>query len=85
MLANSMVRMTNASKYVIEYNGRHYVAIWNKRSAQYEGSLTKTIKKLTGCSGFSCKSKAGLPGAGGYSYRYRSDALRKARELYGLD
>jgi hypothetical protein len=77
--------MTNTNDYVIEYNGRHYVAIWNKRSAKYQGLLTKIIKKLTGCSSFFCRTKAGLPGAGGYSYRHRSDALRRARELYGLD
>lgn len=76
---------SKASDHVIEVNGRHYVAVWNERAAQYEGALTAELKKKTGCSGFFCRSKAGIPGAGGYGYASRSSALRKARELYGLD
>ncbi len=78
--------MTNTTTYascVIEHNGRYYVARYNERNAQYEGSLTAEMRRLTGCSGFTCRSKAGLPGAGGYSYATRSSALRRAREIYG--
>lgn len=64
-----------------EYGGRFYVADY--RDGQYTGSLTPRNRKLTGCSGFFCRTKAELGSAGGYSYSRRSDAVRKARELYG--
>lgn len=76
--------MTNmkASDFVVEHEGRFYVAYWNEKAARYEGSLTTEIAKKSGCSGFFCRSKAGLPGAGGYSYAHRRSALARARDCY---
>ena len=75
--------MSKASDCVVEYRGRYYVAYWNERASQYEGGLRLDIAKATGASGFFCRSEKGLPGAGGYSYKSRTSALRRAREMYG--
>lgn len=70
---------------VIEYKGRFYVATWNERAAQYQGPLTAEMARKSGCSGFFCRSKTDLPGAGGYSYTRRLAAVKRARELFSED
>lgn len=77
--------MTKAENFVTEHNGRFYVAAWDERGAQYSGPLTAELRRKTGCSGFFCRSRQGLPGAGGYSYATRSAALRRARACFCLE
>lgn len=83
-----MKRNTRFDKYIQEYKGKFYIAEWKDKAGQFVGVLRGDIQRLTGCSGFYCKSEKGLPGAGGYVYSSRKSALRRCRELneiYGME
>lgn len=77
--------MSKYDDYVIEHNGMYYVAYWDSKSNQYKGSLRVDVKKITGCTGFFCSTKASLKGAGGYSYTNRKSALDRARKIYPFE
>ncbi len=72
------------SDYVQEIDGVFYLATWNEKQAQWQGSLRPEFIK-TGLSGWSAGSRKGIPGAGGYRYSRRSAAVKKACEIYGLE
>ena len=62
-------------------DGRWVVATWNPDSAQYLAPMTAEECRLTGCSTWFARRVDDL--GGGYIYRRRADALRRARQLYG--
>jgi len=64
-------------------DGRWIVATWNGQTAQYLAPMTARERRLTGCHTLYARTVDGL--RGGYIYRQRSSALRRARQLYGYD
>lgn len=69
-------------EYIQEHCGKYFVAKWYEGAAQYQGPLREEIKKLSGCTGFSCRALDGLFGAGGYVYKSIGAARRRVRIEY---
>lgn len=61
-------------------NGRWVVARWHENAAQYQAPMTVLEKRITGCHTYCARSVDNL--GGGYIYKRRSDALRRARAVY---
>jgi hypothetical protein len=70
----------NAANYVHEYNGRFFIGV--KTGARYECPLNSKSARLSGCSGVYGPADYCVGSA--WNYSRRSDALRKARELYDV-
>ena len=74
----------DASQYVHEYitdkgTRWHIVAEW--RDGRYYAPMPPRIAKLTGC--HTIFGSLGYVLGNSYHYKRRSDALRRAREVYG--
>lgn len=74
---------SKASEFVVEIDGRHWVAYWDEKACQWKGPVKDGTK--VGLTGFYCRKKSEIPKMGGYSYASRAGAMRKARETYCLD
>lgn len=77
--------MAQFAENIVEFGGRYYLANWSYKNSQYTGPLRSDLARRTGCSGFFCRRERDLPSAGGYSYKTRSAAVRKARQLWGYE
>lgn len=71
------------TQYVHQYTDkdgvtRYAVGEWDEKNAQYTAPLDKRTQELTGCYAEFAKKPAGLGG-----YKKRSQALRRARYLFG--
>ena len=80
MSRNSAVDFT---KYVHEFvddegKTRYAVGQWDEKNAQFTAPLDARTRKLTGCFAEFSRTAKGLGG-----YLSRSDALRRARYLFG--
>jgi len=71
--------MRDVSDFVHEYNGRYIVAQY--RDGRYYAPQRKDVSRLTGCS--TTFGNLSYVAGDAYSYKRKSDAIRKARELYG--
>lgn len=64
-------------------DGRWVVARWIERAAEYQAPMSLYEQYLTGCHTYCARSVDNL--GGGYEYKRRSDALRRARQVYSED
>lgn len=62
-------------------NGRWIVARWIPGAGQYQAPMTAEERRITGCHTYCARYLDNL--GGGYRYGRRSDALARARRVYG--
>jgi len=74
--------MVHTDRYVQRLaDGRWIVATRSWQAGEYLAPMTIPERKLTGCHTWTARSVDNL--GGGYVYKRRADALRRARQLYG--
>jgi len=81
-MAERRTMKDDAGSFVHEYKGRWIVAQY--RDGQYIAPHTEAARKLTGCTA-SFGSLAYVYGGNVYHNARRADALRRARDIYGID